>query len=176
MAANCGDKKQEGVYPGGTGVPPVHSFQSTRRNLPHMQEPGHFYFLTWRCHPGIRLSSSECTIVFEALQYWDCTKWKIFTTVVLPDHVHALVQPLPHPGGGIYHLAEILHSVKSFTSHKISDLRGRMGSLWQDESYDRIVRDEAEFLEKWNYIRNNPAKAGLADSPENYPWLYERGA
>jgi putative transposase len=44
-----------------------------------------------------------------------------------------------------------------------------------DESYDRIVRDEAEFLEKWNYIRNNPIKAGLADLPENYAWLYERG-
>jgi hypothetical protein len=50
------------------------------------------------------------------------------------------------------------------------------GSLWQDESYDPIVRDEAEFLEKWQYIRNNPLKASLADKPENYTWLYERGA
>jgi hypothetical protein len=30
-----------------------------------------------------------------------------------------------------------------------------------------------EFWEKWNYIANNPVKAGLADSPENYPWLYQ---
>ena len=141
-----------------------------------MQGPGRVYFLTWRCQPGIKLSQPECTIVFKALQYWDNTKWKIFTAVVLPDHVHALVQPLPHPGDGIYHLAEILHSVKSFTSHKITDLRGVKGSLWQDESYDRIVRDEGEFLEKWNYIRNNSVKAGLADRPENYPWFYEKGA
>ncbi len=101
---------------------------------------------------------------------------KIFIAVVLPDHVHALVQPLPHPKGGIYHLAEILHSVKSYTSHKIRTLRESKGSLWQDETYDRIVRDEDEFLEKWNYIRNNPVKAELADRPEDYDWLYERGA
>jgi hypothetical protein len=33
---------------GGTGFQPVHSFQITRRNLPHWQEPGRL-FLTWRC-------------------------------------------------------------------------------------------------------------------------------
>jgi hypothetical protein len=47
------------------------------------------------------------------------------------------------------------------------------GSLWQDERFDRIVRDEAEFLEKWQYIRNNPLKNGLAASPEEYTWLFE---
>jgi len=39
-----------------------------------------------------------------------------------------------------------------------------------------MVRDEAEFLEKWNYIRNNPVKAGLAAGPEDYPWFHEKGA
>ena len=53
--------------------------------------------------------------------------------------------------------------------------RGKTGKLWMDERYDRIVRDEAEFLEKWSYIRNNPVKAGLATNPEDYPWLYEKG-
>jgi putative transposase len=176
MATNFGDKKQKTGCQGGTGVPPVQSFQSTRRNLPHMQEPGRVYFLTWRCRPGNMLSPLECGIVIAALCHWDRVKWKIFTAVVLPDHVHALAQLLPHPGGGAYHLAEILHSVKSFTSHRIVGSRGIKGSLWQDERYDRIVRDEAEFLEKWNYIRNNPVKAGLADNPENYAWLYESGA
>jgi putative transposase len=176
MATYSGDKKQRDKDKGGTGVPPVHCFQNTRRNLPHMQEPGRVYFLTWRCRPGIGLSPPERTIVLDALNHWDDVKWKIFTAVVMPDHVHVMAQPLPHPEGGIYHLAEILHSVKSFTSHKITDSRGMKGSLWQDERYDRIVRDEAEFLEKWSYIRNNPVKAGLADRPENYAWLYDRGA
>jgi len=64
--------------------------------------------------------------------------------------------------------------VKRFSIYQINRLRATKGSLWQDERYDRIIRDEAEFLEKWNYIRNNPMKAGLSEYPEDYPWLYER--
>jgi putative transposase len=131
MAANCGDKEQKAVHTGGAGVPPVRSFKSTKRNLPHLQEPGRVYFLTWRCRPGIILSLLERSLVLKALQHWDSVKWKLFTAVVLPDHVHALVQPLPHPGGGVYHLAEILHSVKSFTSHRIVGSREMKGSLWR---------------------------------------------
>jgi putative transposase len=91
----------------------------------------------------------------------------------MPDHVHTLVQPLTRPQGtGVFDLAEIIHSVKSFSVHQINRLRGRRGSLWQDERYDRIIRDEVEFLEKWQYIMNNPVKVELAQRPEEYPWLY----
>jgi putative transposase len=153
---------------------PVLSFHATRRNLPHFQEPGRIYFLTWRCREGQRLAPEERGLVLAALLYYDDNKWKVYTAVILPDHVHSLVQPLPHPEGGVHDLAEILHSVKRFSAYQINRLRGAKGPLWQDERYDRMVRDETEFLEKWNYIRNNPVKAGLAVTPEDYPWLYER--
>ena len=92
----------------------------------------------------------------------------------MSSHVHALVQPLIQSKGGTFDLAEILHSVKSFSAHQINRQRERHGSIWQDERFDRIVRDEMEFKEKWEYIRNNPVKNGLCQSPEKYPWLYER--
>ncbi len=111
-----------------------------------------------------------------ALLHYNDHKWKVYTAVILPDHVHAIVQPLPHPDGGVYNLAEVIHSVKRFSVYQINEGRGAKGSIWQDERYDRIVRDEAECLEKWNYIRNNPVKAGLVEIPEDYAWLYERGA
>ena len=159
----------------GTGVPPVQSFKITRRNLPHWQQPGKVYFLTWRCKKGEILSPEECTLTLEALKYWDGRKWTLYAAVIMSDHVHALVQPLAEPeGGGVYDLAEIIHSVKSFSVHQINRQRGRPGSIWQDERFDRIVRDEAEFLEKWDYIRNNPVKANLAEYPEDCPWRYER--
>jgi REP element-mobilizing transposase RayT len=94
--------------------------------------------------------------------------------VVLPDHVHALAQPLWRADSGAFDLSEILHGIKRFSARKINQARGTTGSLWQDERFDRIVRDEAEFLEKWQYIRNNPLKAGLALYPEDYPWLFEK--
>jgi putative transposase len=121
------------------------------------------------------LAPEERGLVLAALLHYSDNKWEVFAVVIMPDHVHALVKPLPHPDEGVYNLAEIIHSVKRFSVYEINKSRGAQGSLWQDERYDRIVRGEAEFLEKWNYLRNNPVKAGLADRPENYPWLYERG-
>jgi putative transposase len=162
--------KQEG----GTSFQPVQSFQISRRNLPHWQEPGRVYFITWRCQKGQNLSFPERTITLEAIRYWDNIKWTVYAAVVLPDHVHILAQPLQKTEGGCFDLAEILHSIKRFSARKINQVRGNKGSLWQDERYDRIVRDDAEFLKKWQYIRNNPLRVELALFPEDYPWLYEK--
>ena len=141
--------------------------------MPHWQQPGKVYFLTWRCKKGKILSPEECTVTLEALRYWDDRKWTLYAAVIMPDHVHALVQPLAlSEGEGVYDLAEIIHSVKSFCVHKINRQRGSGGSIWQDERFDRIVRDEAEFLEKWQYIMNNPLKQELVQRWEDYPWLY----
>jgi putative transposase len=174
-----GSKKEtqvQGKSHGGTGFQPVEAFQISRRNLPHWQEPGRVYFITWRCQKGQSLSLEERTITLGAIRYWDTIKWTVYTIVILPDHIHVLAQPLPKAEGGVFDLTEILHSVKSFSSQKINQQRVQQGSIWQDERYDRIVRDEAEFLEKWNYIRNNPVKLGLTQIPEDYPWLYEKGS
>jgi putative transposase len=160
---------------GSIGVPPVDKFKITERNLPHWQEPGSVYFISWHCREGNNLSSEARTITLESIRYWDESKWKVYAAVVMSDHVHILAQPLTLPDGSAFNLAEIIHSVKSFSAHCINLLRGRKGPFWQQERYDRIVRDEAEFLEKWQYIRNNPVKQELAERPEEYPWFYERG-
>jgi putative transposase len=146
----------------------VTSFKITRRNLPHWQEPGRVYFLSWSCKKGLILSEGERTVVLKALRYWNGHKWQIFAAVVMPDHVHLLVQPMSHPNGGSFDLGEIIHSVKSFSSHQINKIRRRTGPVWEQERYDRIIRDEPEFLEKWQYIRNNPLKQGLVSKAEDY--------
>jgi len=124
----------------------------------------------------VLLNETERTITLEAVRFWDASKWIVYAAVILPDHVHLLSQPLARGEGGFFDLAEIIHSVKSFSAQKISQCRGVKGTIWQDERYDRVVRDEAEFLEKWQYIRNNPVKEGLAPFPEEYPWLFEKGS
>ena len=65
-----------------------------------------------------------------------------------------------------------MHSIKSYSANRIQRLVGRKGNVWQDENYDRIIRDEEEYLEKMNYVANNPLKAGLVDKPEDYRWLF----
>jgi len=158
---------------GGTGFQPVTSFKVSKRNLPHWQEPNRVYFLTWRCLKGQVLSPEERKVTLDSLLHWNGQKWTVYAAVVMPDHVHVLGQPLIKRGGGTYDLGEILHSVKSFSAHRITQQRGTKGSVWQDERFDRIVRDEMEFNEKWQCIRTNPVKKGLSENPEDYPWFFE---
>jgi hypothetical protein len=54
---------------GGTGVSPVRSFKITQRTLPHWQEPGRVYFITWRGKRGKVLLAEERSITMEALHY-----------------------------------------------------------------------------------------------------------
>ena len=76
--------------------------------------------------------------------------------VVMPNHAHALLTPLPG-----HELEDVLHAVKSFTANRINRLAGRTGGLWQKESYDHIVRDTEQLGAFQAYIRANPAKAKL---------------
>jgi hypothetical protein len=69
-------------------------------------------------------------------------------------------------------LSRITKGIKGASARLINDIRGVHGTLWQDESFDRIVRDQMELDEKLNYLVNNPRKAGLADDPWDYEALY----
>jgi REP element-mobilizing transposase RayT len=106
---------------------------------------------TGDCH----LARSECAdIVAEALEYFHGTRYDLDHWVIMPNHVHTLVMPLePYP------LSDILHSWKSFTSHKLNKLMARSGNLWQKESFDHIVRSEPQLVKLRNYIIENSAKA-----------------
>jgi len=71
----------------------------------------------------------------------------------MDDHTHALMQMLSN-----YELEDVLQSWKSFTAKKLQRQFGRNGAVWQKDTFNRIVRNEQEFLEKQRYIMNNPYK------------------
>jgi REP element-mobilizing transposase RayT len=97
-------------------------------------------------------------IVEEALRFFDGQRYWLGHFVVMPNHVHCLIRPL-----GGHTLSDILQSWKSFTVKRINAVMGREGRIWQDESFDCIVRD-ASALENFSaYIRENPVKAKLQE-------------
>ena len=161
-------------FTGGTGFQPVRGFRGTRRNLPHLEEAGRTYFVTFRT-AGMRLPDEARKIVFDACLYWRKNKYRLHACVVMPDHVHLLITPLgSEKGEGVCSLSEIMHSIKSYSSNRINRLLGRRGTLWLDENHDRIMRSEEEVLEKLNYTRNNPVRWGLVQQPNDYPFLYDK--
>jgi len=160
---------------GGTGFQPVKEFKIYRRNLPHWESPGSIYFITFRTFKNIVLSEDTRDIVFNSILYWKDKKFNLYASVVMPDHVHLILQPLDNSSMEFFSLAEILHSIKSYSSNQINKSLKRSGTVWLDENFDRIVRDESELLEKLNYVMNNPVKAGLVGNAEHYEWLYLKG-
>jgi len=145
---------------------PIKYFTIYRRHLPHWQSPNAVYFVTTRCAENKTLSQTQKDIVLEAIKYLDGKKYILYAAVIMPEHFHLIIQPIEKNQGEYFSLSEIMHSIKSYTAHKMG------GKIWQHENYDRIIRDEKELLEKMNYILNNPVKQGLVDDPEKYPWLY----
>jgi carbamoyl-phosphate synthase large subunit len=98
-------------------------------------------------------------IVADALRFFDGERYHLDAFVVMPNHVHALVQP-----AGNNSLSEILHSWKSFTANEINRVTSGVEELWMHESYDHIVRDWEELLNWRRYIAGNPEKARLRDT------------
>jgi REP element-mobilizing transposase RayT len=168
-----------GFQPGSARSQPGHSqlvqgdLFITRRNLPHWQVGGSTYFVTFRI-VGPELPPEARKLVLDACQHFDGQRYALWAAVVMPDHVHLLLQPKEQEPGQWWLLSNILHSIKSFIANQINKLLKHEGNVWQDESFDRIVRNEEEFLEKWNYIRNNPVKRGLCPEPEAWDAFYER--
>jgi REP element-mobilizing transposase RayT len=111
----------------------------------------------------------------DAIKYFHRKRYWVTAAAVMPDHVHLILKPEISEFDAVFPLSKILQGIKGFSARVINRSRGVKGALWQDESYDRIVRDYEEYLEKWNYIRLNPVKAGLCQAPEEYPFLWEPG-
>ena len=95
----------------------------------------------------------------------------IHCAVVMPDHVHMLLSPRLDESERAYTIAEILYGIRGPSAHKINRLLNRSGRLWQEEYFDRLLRD-GEFNKYVDYICRNPEKAGLVTREEDYRWLW----
>ncbi|MGB3265230.1 MAG: transposase [Microcoleus sp.] len=145
----------------------------TYRNLPHWELEGSVYFITFNTWEKLELTPAAREVVLNACKFFNGQRYQIFCLVVMRDHVHMLIQPLVKSEGELWSLSSILHSMKSYSSKQIPKVMKHIGTVWQDERYDHIVRDEREFQVFWEYIRQNPVNAGLSVTPEEYPFFWQ---
>jgi REP element-mobilizing transposase RayT len=95
----------------------------------------------------------------EQLKYYDLNAY-----VIMGNHVHRLVLPRKAP-------SRFLQTLKGYTAQQANLALNRTGHpFWQSESYDHWVRNDREANRIKGYIENNPVKAGLAASAEDYRW------
>jgi len=105
--------------------------------------------------------------VITPMHHFDGERYELGCYVVMPNHVHAIVRPTAPQSQS---LEMILKSWKSYSGRRINAARNQSGMLWQDESYDRIIRDDEHLWRTIQYIGRNPRNAGL--KPEDCPrWI-----
>jgi REP element-mobilizing transposase RayT len=105
-------------------------------------------------------------MVVEALRYREQSMhhFELHSYVVMPNHVHVLLTPLVP-------ISKLMHSLKRYTAREGNRILGLTNRpFWQDESYDRLVRDRREFDRIKRYIEMNPVNAGLVSKPEEFRW------
>jgi putative transposase len=171
-----------------------------RRHLPHWQKADSALFITWRLNgslprkilvnclneknPGKRFllldreldkarsgptwlkDARLANIVVGSLGYGaeHLMLYRLSAYVVMSNHVHMLVWPKTF-------MSRITKSIKGYTARECNKLLARTGqTFWQDESFDHAVRNEEEFYRIKRYIERNPVKAGLVESPDEWPW------
>ena len=103
-------------------------------------------------------------LVQENLLHFDGSRYRLLAWVVMPNHVHTLIETSQTP------LADILNGWKSYTGKAANRLLKRTANFWQAEYFDRFIRDEEHFRKAVHYIENNPVKAGLVNLPEE--WIF----
>ena len=165
--------------------------EQNRRNLPHWQQSGATYFVTFRLADSLpsevrdRLSelqrlndtdafawidryldagtgslllaeSAHASLVESALRHFDGNRYALGAFVIMPNHVHVLLQPT-----AAHSLTSIIHSLKSYTARQLQRAAGIRGQVWRDERFDRIVRDVTELRGFHEYIFANPFGAHL---------------
>ena len=141
----------------------------TRRRLPHWTLEGETYFVTFRL-AARQLGPEEVVLVRDRIVAGAARHYDLQAALVMPDHVHLLLCPR----AGVS-LSRVMKGIKGVTARRLNQRWGSRGKVWQEESFDRIVRDQAEFDEKLRYMFGNPLKAGLTDDPWMYPGWYMKG-
>ena len=96
----------------------------------------------------------------------------LHTFIVMPDHVHIVLTPLLDQAGHLNGIADILHGLKGVSGRKINQALDRKGPVWQHESHDHQIRNDEALRAKCEYIAQNPVRAGLVKTPDEYPWLW----
>ncbi len=141
-----------------------------RKNLPHWQLGGSTYFITFRSQRG-PLPPPALHQVTKHILYDHGKRYQLVFAVVMPDHVHLILYPCLSAPGRWFDLSVILKALKGSSARQINKLLGTRGTVWQEESFDRIIRDEQELEEKLLYMYHNPVKAGLVTRPEDYEFF-----
>jgi REP element-mobilizing transposase RayT len=136
------------------------------RYLPHLQKDSRALFITFATYRRWHLPDSARDLALEACIHANDRKCSLHAAVIMPDHVHLILTPLADELGP-FTISQIMRAIKSESAHRINRALDRRGKVWQDESFDHVLRNDENLASKIAYVLENPVRAGLVKNPRN---------
>lgn len=93
--------------------------------------------------------------------------WLVGRYLIMPDHLHVFCAP------GTIDLRPLDKWVGYWKGGACEALGAGAGTLWQRDFWDTQLRHRDDYALKWDYVRNNPVRAGLVTRSEDWPYQGE---
>ena len=124
------------------------------------------YFVTFNAHKRRKiLANSEIHERFKTFaSLGESRGIGVGRYVLMPDHVHLFVR-----GSGDFVLAQWVRLLKRALSKGVVIDRPH----WQSGFFDHLIRNSESYSQKWEYVRENPVRAGLVTTPDAWPYQGE---
>jgi putative transposase len=133
-----------------------------RLDLIYVSQPLYFVTFTTRDRRAIP-SLDDAQLALHRYGHCGIDKFNVALGcyVIMPDHVHLFVR-----GDGNFALSPWIGGLKRAMSVAL-----KSPHRWQPGFFDHILRNDESYAEKWNYVRDNPVRAGLVKVADD--WVYQ---
>jgi len=116
------------------------------------------------CSGGTKTSTAQ-SAVFTGFSRE--ARFRATTSTSRPEHVHLFVR-----GGPDFTLGRWVGLLKQ-TLARAANLQGANTRFWQEGFFDHVLRSDESYSQKWNYVRENPVRAGFVKSANEWPYQGE---
>lgn len=137
-------------------------------NIKRYYEDNAAYFLTTVTKDRVAIfrDSKNCKILLVTIEYFKLIlDYRLYGFCIMPEHLHLIIHPF-----GKYNFSYIMKMLKGSFARKLNKINGREGKIWQKGFFDECITDSLQLIRKLEYLHNNPVKANLVNSPEEYAY------
>ncbi len=146
-----------------------------RRNLPHLQRDSKRHFVTCVTKDRWILPDWARNIVLDCILHGDAHRHDLDVAVVMPDHAHLILTPgIDEEERRVMPLFQIMQEIKGASARKINQRLERHGPVWQEESFDHVLRSAEDIYATVLYVLENPVRGGLVRERNEYRWTWHR--
>ena len=137
-------------------------------HLPSFRSNPIVFFTVCTFHRRKILASAQCEEILREISGRSAEHdgWWVGSYVVMPDHVHFFARPAVDARPK----AEWVGMWKSVSSRRIATTLTIESPIWQPDYFDRYLRSSESYSEKWQYVEQNPVRAGLVGCIEGWPY------